>query len=427
MAWPSHDSHFVKELTKSQMEQREEVKSETLLESNTGETVEEEVMTPEEALSFLLQTASEQHYITYEDILTILPEVEENLDLLEELFARLQAKEIPVYESVEEAEKEEEAGAETAKNSDEAATLNVVPVGDTVDLYFREMGREPLLTAEEEVALAKRLVRGEESEARLREDETLSLKDIRALEAFIADAEDARQTLIKANTRLVISVAKRYIGQGVPFLDLIQEGNLGLMKAVDKFDYTRGYKFSTYATWWIRQAVSRAVADQGRTIRLPVHVGDKLRQLHRAAQSLEQKIGHPPSPEEIAVELELPPERVRRYLRVSRRPLSLEQPVGEEEESNLGQFIEDEGVESPPDAAEQTLLREKMEDLLDTLRPREARILRLRFGFQDGHTYTLEEVGHKFGLTRERIRQIEAQALARLRHPSRSRQLRDYM
>ena len=243
----------------------------------------------------------------------------------------------------------------------------------------------------------------------------------------MARGEEARQRLIKANTRLVISVAKRYIGQEVPFLDLIQEGNLGLMKAVDKFDYHRGYKFSTYATWWIRQAVSRAVADQGRTIRLPVHVGDKLRQLHRTAQALEQAQGHPATPEQIAEELDLPPDRVRRYLRVSRRPLSLEQPVGEEEESVLGQFIEDEQVPEPPQAAEQSLLREKVEELLDTLKPREARILRLRFGFHDGYNYTLQEVGEKFGLTRERIRQIEAEALGRLRHPSRSRQLRDFI
>ncbi len=407
------------------MEQSEEVLRQNP-EEEGQEVIEETLMSPEEALNFLLQTASEQQYITYEDILTILPEVEENLDLLEDLFSRLQAKEIPVYESAEEAE-QEDTGEESAEIVEETTTLNTVPVGDTVDLYFREMGREPLLTAEEEVALAKRLEQGEISQAKLQDATALSLRDISRLEAVIIDAEDARQTLIKANTRLVISVAKRYIGQGVPFLDLIQEGNLGLMKAVDKFDYRRGYKFSTYATWWIRQAVSRAVADQGRTIRLPVHVGDKLRQLHRTAQILEQRLGHPPSPEEIAAELEIPPERVSRYLRVSRRPLSLEQPVGEEEESNLGQFIEDEKVESPPDSAEQALLREKMEELLDTLRPREARILRLRFGFQDGHTYTLEEVGRKFGLTRERIRQIEAQALARLRHPSRSRQLRDYL
>ncbi len=393
------------------------------------EFFQDDELTIEEALSLVMQVATEQGYITYEDILALVPEVEEHTELLDEIFAQLQARDIPIYETAAEAEEAQRAGMEEVP--DDGYTLEDVPVGDTVDLYFREMGREPLLTAEQEVELAKRIEAGKLAKAQLEDAEKsgieLSEEERRQLEAIIADAEEARQKLIKANTRLVISVAKRYIGQGVPFLDLIQEGNLGLMKAVEKFDYTRGYKFSTYATWWIRQAVSRAVADQGRTIRLPVHVGDKLRQLHRTAQMLEQKLGHPATPEEIAEELGLPPERVRRYLRVARRPLSLEQPVGEEEESNLGQFIEDEDVEAPPDAAEQTLLREKMEELLDTLRPREARILRLRFGFYDGHTYTLEEVGKKFGLTRERIRQIEAQALARLRHPSRSRQLRDYL
>ncbi len=391
---------------------------------------DDELLTIGEALALVLQAAADQGYITYEDILTLVPDVEERLDLLEEIFSQLQARDIPLYETEEDALRALEQ-EKKERDLEEAYALENVPVGDTVDLYFREMGREPLLTAEQEVSLAKRIEAGKLAQAQLEDARTsktpLSEEERRELEAIIADAQEARQQLIKANTRLVISVAKRYIGQGVPFLDLIQEGNLGLMKAVSKFDYTRGYKFSTYATWWIRQAVSRAVADQGRTIRLPVHVGDKLRQLHRTAQTLEQKLGRPATPEEIAEELELPADRVRRYLRVARRPLSLEQPVGEEEESNLGQFIEDEDVEAPPDAAEQALLREKMEELLDTLRPREARILRLRFGFYDGHTYTLEEVGRKFGLTRERIRQIEAQALARLRHPSRSRQLRDYL
>jgi RNA polymerase primary sigma factor len=247
------------------------------------------------------------------------------------------------------------------------------------------------------------------------------------LQNAIDEGDAARRRLIRANTRLVISVAKRYVGQGVPFLDLVQEGNLGLMKAVDKFDYTRGYKFSTYATWWIRQAVSRAVSDQGRTIRLPVHIGDKLRLLHRASRELEQGQGRPASPEEIAGTLTVAPERVRRLLRLSRRPLSLEQPVGEEEETMLGSFIADEEAPPPPAMADNAILRERLEEILETLQPREARILRLRFGLQDGRNYTLEEVGQKFGLTRERIRQIEAHALNRLRHPSRSRQLRDFL
>ncbi|WP_343390436.1 sigma-70 family RNA polymerase sigma factor [Candidatus Amarobacter glycogenicus] len=236
-----------------------------------------------------------------------------------------------------------------------------------------------------------------------------------------------REHLIRANTRLVVSVAKRYMGQGVPFADLIQEGNLGLMRAVDKFEPERGHKLSTYATWWIRQAITRALADQGRTIRLPVHMGDRIRQLYRTARQLEQKLGRPAQPEEIAESMGLDSLQVRWMLRISRHPVSLEQPVGEEEESTLGNFIEDEDSPSPPDVAGNSLLREKLEELLETLTPREARILRLRYGLDNGRTYTLEEVGNKFGLTRERIRQIEAEALNRLRHPSRARQLRDYL
>jgi RNA polymerase primary sigma factor len=284
----------------------------------------------------------------------------------------------------------------------------------------------PLLTAEEEVELAQRIERGRLSREDLAKG-NVSPRRRQELQRLIVDGWAAREHLITANSRLVISVAKRYIGHGVPFLDLIQEGNLGLMRAVDKFDPDRGYKFSTYATWWIRQAVSRAVSDQGRTIRLPVHMSEKLLKLRRTSQEMEQTLGREPTPEELAEALELPPERVHRYLRTAVRPLSLEQPVGEEEESTLGQFIEDDDSPEPSERAEQSLLREKLDDLLDTLQPREERILRLRYGLLDGHTYTLQEVGEMFGLTRERIRQIEQEALARLRHPSRSRQLKDYL
>jgi RNA polymerase primary sigma factor len=237
----------------------------------------------------------------------------------------------------------------------------------------------------------------------------------------------ARDHLIMANTRLVISVAKRYRGHGVPFQDLIQEGNLGLMRAVDKFDPSRGYKFSTYATWWIRQAVTRALADQGRTIRLPVHMGEQVRKLNRTVHQMEQDRGRPPSPKEIADEMDLKPRKVRWMMKIARRPLSLQKPVGEEKDSELGSFIEDDEMPSPSETAERAILRTTLEELLDTLSPREARILRMRFGLQDGYNYTLEEVGNKFGLTRERIRQIEKQALRRLRHPMRSRHLKDYL
>jgi len=372
----------------------------------------------------LLALAEEQKYITYDDILEFMPNAEEQLELLEELFAHLHERNIDVFD-----QKPEEQDKETPSKRDapKAADLSDVPVSDPTDLYFREMGKEPLLTADEEVMLAKAVAKGLEVYERLTRGRRLSPRTVDRLEVAIEEGEAARRRLIRANTRLVISVAKRYVGQGVPFLDLVQEGNLGLMKAVDKFDYTRGYKFSTYATWWIRQAVSRAVSDQGRTIRLPVHIGDKLRLLHRASRQLEQGQGRPASPEEIAGTLTVAPERVRRLLRLSRRPLSLEQPVGEEEETMLGSFIADDEAPPPPAMADNAILRERLEEILETLQPREARILRLRFGLQDGRNYTLEEVGQKFGLTRERIRQIEAHALNRLRHPSRSRQLRDFL
>ncbi len=239
--------------------------------------------------------------------------------------------------------------------------------------------------------------------------------------------ELARDHLTKANSRLVVSIAKKYMGQGVPFLDLIQEGNLGLMKAVDKFDYKRGYKFSTYATWWIRQAVTRAIADQGRTIRVPVHMSDRIRKLYRVSRELEQTLGREPTPKEIAEVMDLSPQKVRWMLRISRRPLSLEKPVGEDGDSELGSFIEDEDTPTPLDTATHDLLRKELESALATISPREARILRLRFGLIDGRAHTLEELGQKFGLTRERIRQIEGEALRRLRHPSRARRLKDYL
>jgi RNA polymerase primary sigma factor len=248
-------------------------------------------------------------------------------------------------------------------------------------------------------------------------------------ELFVAleDARAARDHLIKANTRLVVSIAKKYMSRGVPFLDLIQEGNLGLMKAVEKFDYHRGYRFSTYATWWIRQTITRAIADQGRTIRVPVHMSDRIRRLYKVARQMEQELGRKPTPDEIGTNLGVDSRKVQWMMRVSWRPLSLETPVGEEEDSELGSFVEDETTPTPTQSAYQNLLRDKIEEVLSTLSPREARILRLRFGLHNGRPYTLEEVGQKFGLTRERIRQIEGKALRRLRHPRRARQLRDYL
>jgi RNA polymerase primary sigma factor len=275
--------------------------------------------------------------------------------------------------------------------------------------------------------LARQFEEGRNGRRELAQNPRLSEDSKDRLFIVIERGEAARTHLIRANTRLVVSIAKRYLGQGVPFLDLIQEGNLGLIKAVEKFDYRRGHRFSTYATWWIRQAITRALADQGRVIRLPVHLSDRIRKVYQVAQQLEQDWGRQPTPEEIAQELSLPPQKVQWMLKVSQRPLSLEKPVGEEEDSELGSFIPDDDSPTPSDSAYHNLLQEKLDDILTSLTPREARILRLRFGLQDGRSYTLEEVGRKFGLTRERIRQIEHEALDRLRHPSRSRQLRDYI
>ena len=303
--------------------------------------------------------------------------------------------------------------------------LGEIASSDSVGLYLKEMARVPLLTTEEEVQLAMRQEAGQDADEQLMRAPD---HERRAEWQFLVqDGLNARDHLIKANTRLVVSIAKKYMSRGVPFLDLIQEGNLGLMKAVEKFDYHRGYRFSTYATWWIRQTITRAIADQGRTIRVPVHMTDRIRQLYRVARDLEQETGCKPSVEEIAEVMECDPRKVQWMLKVSWRPLSLEHPVGNDDDSELGSFIENDREPNPSDSAYNKLLKEKIEELLNTLTPREARILRLRFGLQNGHCYTLEEVGQKFGLTRERIRQIEGRALRRLRHPRRSRKLRDYL
>ncbi|MEJ2758333.1 MAG: sigma-70 family RNA polymerase sigma factor [Anaerolineales bacterium] len=299
---------------------------------------------------------------------------------------------------------------------------------DTVGLYLKEMSRVPLLDTEQEVTLAKQIERGTKAEKRLAKlNGSTPPEEKETLKVYIFEGRIARDHLIQANTRLVVSIAKKYLGRGVPFLDLIQEGNLGLMKAVNKYDYRRGFRFSTYATWWIRQTITRSIADQGRTIRVPVHMIDRIRQMYKAARQLEQTLGRPPQVEELAEFLDQPADKVQWMLQVSWLPLSLESPVGDDEDAELGMFVEDEHTPTPSSATAQKLLSEKMEEVLATLSPREARILRLRFGLENGKTYTLEEVGEKFGLTRERIRQIEGKALRRLRHPMRARQLREYL
>jgi len=392
------------------------------------------------AFDELLQQATSQGYITHDQILAICPKPEQDAEELEQFFAQLQVLRIPVYD-VEKKGNNGFSGSKKPEN-DKATPVEMldasadkpddeitsITVPDTITLYFREMSQYPLLDQDEERSLARSVFDARAAEQRLaRDNGSTNPADREHLHCAVQEGNLARDQLIRANTRLVVSVAKRYAGKGVPFSDLIQEGNLGLMRAVAKFDYRRGFKFSTYATWWIRQAITRALADQGRTIRLPVHMGDRLRKLFRTARELEQEFGRPPSIEEIANRLDLQPSRVEWMLRVSTDTLSLQKPVGEDDESELGHFIEDIDALPPGDVADQEILREKLEQLLDTLTPRQARILRLRFGLADGHAYTLEEVGQKFGVTRERIRQIEAQALGRLRHPHRSRQLKGYL
>ena len=384
------------------------------------------------SLDELLDQATVQGYVTVDEILMAFPEAEENVAQLEDLFDHFYEQGIEVYEKNEaevSREKAEET-PETTKPREHPLSggdgLRDIPSTDITSLYFHEMGKVPLLTMEEEVKLARQWQRGRQAEQRLSRNGH-DAKERARLRREIKAGYAAREHLIMANTRLVISVAKKYQGQGVPFHDLIQEGNLGLMRAVDKFDPSLGYKFSTYATWWIRQAVTRALSDQGRTIRLPVHMVESINKLNRTAYLMEQDRAQPPSPEEIADEMGLKPHKVRWMMKVARRPLSLQKPVGEEKDSELGNFIEDNETPPPSEAAEQTLLRTTLEKLLSTLRPREERILRMRFGLQDGYRYTLEEVGERFGLTRERIRQIEKQALRRLRHPQRSRRLKDYL
>ena len=371
----------------------------------------------------LLEKAERQGFLTGEDILEAIAEDEDASEHFEEIYAALHDAGIEIYD-----DKDDPLDDELdEEDEDEDFDLSGISSDDTVGLYLKEMSRVPLLTTEEEVELAKRLEAGVRASQELVHLNGQNPQRRAELEFIVEDGRAAREHLIKANTRLVVSIAKKYMGSGVPFLDLIQEGNLGLMKAVEKFDYTRGYRFSTYATWWIRQTITRAIADQGRTIRVPVHMSDRIRRLYKAARNLEQEHGRKPTPEEIASELDMEPRKVQWMLKVSWRPLSLERPVGEEEDSELGSFIEDDTTPTPTQSVHNNLLREEVEAVLSTLTPREARILRLRFGLQNGECYTLEEVGQKFGLTRERIRQIEGKALRRLRHPRRSRRLRSFL
>jgi RNA polymerase primary sigma factor len=390
----------------------------------------------QEALDTLLEKADLQGYLTTGDILEIFPWDGEDDERLLELFSLLHRQGIEIVleedpESEPDLTKLDPASLDITTSNLEAnilPNLENISADDSVGLYLKEMSRVPLLSLEEEVGLAQRIEAGKESKARLTKLNGKGSARTRAqLEWILQDGIAAREHLIKANTRLVVSVAKKYIGRGVAFLDLIQEGNLGLMKAVSKFEYQRGFRFSTYATWWIRQTITRSIADQSRTIRIPVHMTDRLRVMYKAAHKLEQRYGRPPTQEELCLEMGVGQDKLRWMLDVARIPVSLESPVGDEDDSELGMFVEDTITPSPAQTTYDNLLRERVEQVLATLSPREARILRLRFGLENGHPYTLEEVGHKFGLTRERIRQIEGKALRRLRHPYRARLLRDYL
>ncbi len=383
-----------------------------------------------EILSLLLEKADVQGYLTTEDLMEAYPDVSEDVDRLDAIVLALRRRGVDIFDPEATAQFEDDGDGLLASDFDPSyADLSPISSDDTIGLYLKEMSRVPLLRLEEEQSLAKRIESGKTARKELARlnGSTPARKKVE-LEQVIEDGVLAREHLIKANTRLVVSIAKRYIGRGVPFLDLIQEGNLGLMKAVEKYEYQRGFRFSTYATWWIRQTITRAIADQGRTIRVPVHMVDRIRQMYRQTHEMEQKLGRQPTLDELSLSMGLPSNKVDWMQRVSWLPLSLESPINEDEdESELGQFVEDQVTPTPMQSAYTKLLREKVQDVLETLPPREARILRLRFGLENGRTYTLEEVGEKFGLTRERIRQIEGKALRRLRHPRRARQLKEYL
>lgn len=350
----------------------------------------------------LLELGKQKGQLTNQDILDAIGELDFDPEQLEKLYDSLEQQGIEIVEDMVDIKIDDIDLDDTdGKSGDIAPTVDgSVTVDDPVKVYLKEIGRVPLLTSEEEIELAIKISEGDVA---------------------------AKQRLSEANLRLVVSIAKRYLGRGMQFLDLIQEGNLGLIKAVEKFDYTKGFKFSTYATWWIRQAITRAIADQARTIRIPVHMVETINKVKKVQSQLLHQNGHDPTPDEIADELDLPVEKVREIMRVAQEPVSLETPIGEEEDSHLGDFIPDDGAPAPADAASHTMLREQLSDVLSTLTPREEKVLRLRFGLEDGRSRTLEEVGKEFNVTRERIRQIEAKALRKLRHPSRSRKLKDYL
>ena len=384
-------------------------------------------------LARLIDLGRQKSFVTIEDILQFFPDAEQDVDQLEEAFSALLNAGIPYVDDASSLEPTEEDLSVEDEEEDNRRAISFddnylanIDTDDMIGLYLKEVGRVPLLTAPEEVDLAQRIERGRMAREELARGNVPHHRR-GELRRLVEDGWSAREHLITANSRLVISVAKKYMGRGVPFLDLIQEGNIGLIRAAKKFDYRRGHKFSTYATWWIRQAVTRAIADQGRTIRVPVHMGDQINKLLRVQHQITQRLGRDPSVDELAEALEVPAKKVENMIQVARRPLSLETPTDDEDDSVLADFIEDQETSAPDDSAIFNLLREHLEEILHNLPPREVRILQLRYGLLDGQAYTLEEVGRKMGVTRERVRQIEAQALSRLRHPSVRRKLREYL
>ncbi|MFO7952638.1 MAG: RNA polymerase sigma factor RpoD [Bacillota bacterium] len=364
----------------------------------------EKTISLEDAQQELIERGKNKGSISYKEIIATLQPYELSVDALDNFYDRLAQQGIDITDDttadVAKPSKDESEDDEAEEDSDPLSVPEGITVNDPVRMYLKEIGKISLLTSQEEIELAKRIEQ---------------------------DDEEAKRRLAEANLRLVVSIAKKYVGRGMLFLDLIQEGNMGLIKAVEKFDYRKGYKFSTYATWWIRQAITRAIADQARTIRIPVHMVETINKLIRVSRQLVQDLGREPLPEEIAQEMNISEERVREILKIAQEPVSLETPIGEEDDSHLGDFIEDHEAQAPADAAAFELLKEQLEDVLDTLSSREEKVLRLRFGLDDGRSRTLEEVGQYFGVTRERIRQIEAKALRKLRHPMRSKRLRDYL
>lgn len=373
----------------------------------------------------LIEKGKKKGVLSFKEITEAFEDVEVTTEEIEHLYDRFEKEGIELVEDLDKELEEIEVSKEELEDLSVPEGINI---DDHVKMYLKEIGKVNLLTPEEELSLAKRMASGEEAKIKLEEAEEELMPNVRReLEFLASDGEKAKKSLAEANLRLVVSIAKRYVGRGMLFLDLIQEGNLGLIKAVDKFDYTKGYKFSTYATWWIRQAITRAIADQARTIRIPVHMVETINKLVRVSRQLVQELGREPSPEELAKELNMPVEKVREISKISQEPVSLETPIGEEEDSHLGDFIPDDDAPAPSEAASFVLLKEQLNEVLQTLTPREAKVLRLRFGLDDGRARTLEEVGKEFDVTRERIRQIEAKALRKLRHPSRSKKVKDFL